>query len=383
MNNNENTNKTTETGEENALCTYASIFSSFGTDSAKDIILGKFNGLPVRLDLNNAPNRHICLIGSSGCGKTFEALSIIRQIVTNGGRVLALESHGSLSKADVSKVFNEDNESLCNHIWAVDEGIPCGILYPITYPDGTTETRGDVAEAFTGIITKSYNLGIRQRAALRKATEKAFRLSHNTSETLNTIERILESGNRSATAVAEILHPLFDHKYFVDGISAFSPHKFNLIHLDKISPDVQEAIPEIMISLVWRLANAGVFKDYPLWLFVDEFQNYGTRSNNALAQLISEGRKLGVNLILGSQLILQNTDKAVQQRVSQCGLMLYGKPMATRISQEANMINRADPTPWFSALKNLKVGQFVAVGNYCIGQRPIDYPIVIDARVKM
>ena len=90
---------------------------------------------------------------------------------------------------------------------------------------------------------------------------------------------------------------------------------------------------------------------------------------------------MGVNLILATQMVLQGTTNTVQQRLPQAGLMLFCKPAANRMALTAKMISPGDVDTWVLRLRNLRVGEFVAVGNYCIAGLPISYPVIIDARI--
>lgn len=61
--------------------------------------------------------------------------------------------------------------------------------------------------------------------------------------------------------------------------------------------------------------------------------------------------------------------------------MLFCKPAANRMALTAKMISPGDVDAWVLRLRNLRVGEFVAVGNYCIGGLSISYPVVIDGRI--
>lgn len=98
-----------------------------------------------------------------------------------------------------------------------------------------------------------------------------------------------------------------------------------------------------------------------------------------LPRMISEGRKFGVNLILATQMILQGTTNAVQQRISQCGLMMYFKPAANRINMTAKMINLNSEAAWVRKLRALKTGEFIACGEFIYSDQKIDLPLVITA----
>lgn len=92
---------------------------------------------------------------------------------------------------------------------------------------------------------------------------------------------------------------------------------------------------------------------------------------------------MGINLILATQMNLQGTTNAVQQRLSQCGLMLFFKPAANRMGLTAKMISPSDSVTWNMNLRSLKVGDFVAIGEFSVMDEKIDYPLVVQANTDV
>lgn len=151
----------------------------------------------------------------------------------------------------------------------------------------------------------------------------------------------------------------------------FEEGKINIFRLSRFNLKAQETVAEMILSYLWRLANAEQFKDKQIYIFVDECQNLPSGKNNALAQILSEGRKMGVNLILATQMVLQGNASAVQQRIMQCGLMLYFKPAANRVATTAKMIDARAEAEWSRLLRTLSIGEFVADGSF-----------IVDGKVK-
>lgn len=128
--------------------------------------------------------------------------------------------------------------------------------------------------------------------------------------------------------------------------------------------------------------NSNKFKAVPIYIFIDEFQNLLSAKGNALAQMLSEGRKFGVNLILASQMVLQGTTSAVQQRITQCGLMLYFQPAANRISATARMIEESAESDWSRILRSLGIGEFIASGSFIVGGKERNGALKVTAYEK-
>lgn len=339
------------------------------------------DGFPVTLDFNNSANLNMLLCGRSGEGKTVQAQNIIRQLAQQGETILACNLHGALDDDQLFPPFREAFNAFRNDIAAHDSGIPLGFFQRLEFPDGSMESVEDTAGATSDMISRTMKFGVDQRAILRAAIEGAFKCNNGRTATFSDVAQQLQgSGIKSASKLYERLRFLFTRDLFIEGHKAITPGRINVIQLGKFDLEVQEVIQELVLSYIWRLANTGRFKEHNLWLFIDEVQNVNAESNGSLARMISEGRKMGVNLILATQMVLQGKTNSVQQRLPQAGLMLFYKPAANRMGLTAKMISPGDADTWALRLKNLRIGEFVATGNYCIGGLPINYPVVINAR---
>jgi hypothetical protein len=126
------------------------------------------------------------------------------------------------------------------------------------------------------------------------------------------------------------------------------------------------------------MCNASQFQKNNLWLFLDECQNFDPKG--ALPQMISESRKMGVNLILATQVLPVVTRNAVWERVMQCGTKLYFKPSEDCLVRTAKLIGNSNHQPWIKVLRELKVGEFVADGGLSSGASKINYPIRLHNR---
>ena len=61
--------------------------------------------------------------------------------------------------------------------------------------------------------------------------------------------------------------------------------------------------------------------------------------------------------------------------------MLFFKPALSQINSTARLISSKDDGTWTRRLRTLKVGEFVAVGNFRVAGKTIDYPLVVSANV--
>lgn len=348
----------------------------------KKIRLGNYAGADVSWDTENSPNLHVAAIGSSGSGKTVKIQEIMCNIAAQGQTVVAINSHGVLNKDQILPALRVRYEKYLHDINTHGKGIGIRFFEPVTYPDGDTESIENAISADTDIFCRAFKLGIKQRAALRGAIENAISDGNYAKYGFNSIEDELK-GAQDAVSIelAEKLHFLFAHNVFTDGEDIFKKGKINVIHLSRLDVNMQEAVAEVILSHIWRLANADQFKENGIFVFIDECQNLGSGKNDPLPLLISEGRRMGVNLILATQMILQATTNSLQQRITQCALTLFFKPASNRISLTAKMINSGNEAFWAPKLSKLQVGEFVAQGNLSINGRSIAYPLVVDGYI--
>ena len=342
--------------------------------------VGNYRDVPVYRDFENAANDHVLVVGRSGCGKTVCCQNIIRQIAEGGGRVLIIDMHGSLSDDQIFEPYRESFNKYRHDIDAAVGGIPCRLFTPLVTPKGNLEDPLDTAGAVADIFTRAAKLSLRKSSVMRKACEAVMESGAYSSEGIAAIgEALIKQDSRDSTDLYELLHHIFRRNALIDGESLFS-EGINILHLSEFDLGTQAFLAEIILSYIWRMAVANQFKERNLYLFLDEAQNFNHDEKSPLAQAISEGRRMGVNLILATQMVLQGTTNSVQQRLTQCGLILYGQPAANRVNLTAKNISVSNADNYSLILQGLRVGEFIATGNYRIGVKPITYPIKISCR---
>ena len=345
--------------------------------------IGTADNMSVGWDKENSPNFHIALIGSSGSGKSVQAQKIICELAEKGGTALIIDQHGSFTDDQILGTYREVIDKRRNDIDAYDVGIPCRLFIPVRYPDGKFEHETDTVSAITDVLSRSLKLGSKQRATLRYAVQRVMREGTYKEAGFAAVgDALKENDDKVSLELLERMHHLFEHNIFRDEDGIILDNKINIVHLSKLALDTQETVAEMLLAYIWRLGNAEQFKNRDFYLFIDECQNMDTSSKGPLALMISEGRRMGINLILATQMILQGTTNAVQQRISQCGLILYFKPAANRVGLTAQLISTSNKIQWARTLNELKVGEFVAVGNLLLANRPIRYPLVVSAYEK-
>lgn len=337
------------------------------------------DGRTVVLDPGDAINSHLLCLGASGCGKTVEAQRIMSEIVKQGGTVLALSIHSSLAKDQIYHRYVENFERYGRHVYAND-GIPCEMFTKESYQDGTVETECDLICAVVDVICRTYKLGCDDRIVLTGAVENVVKNGLYQTNGFGAIGMQLQQcQERGGRRLYERLKPMFVHNVLQSG-TMIEQGKINIIHLDRLDVITQQTVAELILAYVWRRANADAFKEHGLWLFLDECQDYASGKQDVMPLLLSEGRKMGVNLILATQTILGSRKNALEERIMQCGTRLIFKPAENLLMKTAKLIDHSEYKQWIPVLEKLKRGEFIACGMKKVGARTVDYPIKVSAR---
>lgn len=336
------------------------------------LTLGKYKGKMVTTNDRSLKNRHICVTGSSGSGKSVECQKLICSGVEHGATIIAIDMYGTLTDDQIFWKYKPAFYKYLNEIDAHKNGIPCDLFTCITYPDRTIERPIDAVGGIADIIANAIRAGSIQRTEIRKAVQYVYDSGAYKEKGFNAMDEALHNiGSKTAEALREKLYLLTTHNVFIHGNKLFEEQKINVFRLSHFNRKAQQLIAEMLLSYIWRLANADQFKQHEIYVFIDECQNMPSGKDDALAQILSEGRKFGINLILATQMLLQGTTSAVQQRITQCGLMLYFKPTGNSVRMISKIINPMAVNEWSGLLKTLEIGEFIADGSF-----------IVDGRVK-
>lgn len=347
------------------------------------INMGKHKNRVGSFDCENALNKHLLILGKSGSGKTVEAQKIMAEIVKSGGTVLALDLHHSLAPDQIFWKFKPEFERYMREVDVYQDGIQCNLLERVTFEDGVREQPIDTVESITDVVSRILNFGCSQQAVLRKAIEHVEKSGAFEQGGFTAVGLELKKMNtRISQGVYEKMYQFFAHDIFRPGNAFLENGKINIIRLGRFALGVQEMIAELLLSYIWRLAMTGKFNKSGIYIFADECQNLPSGKNSLLARILPEGRKLNVNLILATQIILQGSISAIQQYLPQCDMILYFQPDARHISTVARMIDPLSPREWMPVLRTLKRGEFVAVGALSIDGYSIDRPLKVSAFEK-
>lgn len=344
----------------------------------ENIKIGTYNNLTVCFDSASAPNLHMALIGRTGSGKSVEAQKILIELAKQGKTVVVFDAHSVVSDDQVFDTIKEEFNSFLHNVEVYDEGICCELFTPVIFGDGSSESPLDTVGSIVSVLKRTMTLGSRQQTVLRKAVTKVLNSGLYEKEGFAAISRVLEHDSSTiAGTVREKMFSLSAHNIFRSGKLFIEPGKINVIRLSKFDLETQVIVTEMVLSYLWRLANVSQFKKNELFLFVDEFQNLPCGKSCALGQILAEGRKFGVHLILATQQMESGAKSVVHQRLLQSGLILFFQPNVGQTSFIARLINPLGADEWSRVLRSLGKGEFVALGDLTVEGSSVRTPLKV------
>lgn len=344
----------------------------------KKIYLGNANSLNVYFDLEAATNKHMILFGQTGSGKSVQAQNIILDIVRNGGTVVVPDMHSVFSHEQIFHMYQKELETYLHEIDAYNVGIPCNLFTPVRFTDGTVEQPCDTVGAITDILVRTTKMGIKQKGILRDAIQEVMDSGLYEELGIKALDYQLNINKTYETEyIKDKLYPILSHNVFRPGASFIKPGAVNVIRLEKFDLSTQEIITQLLLSYLWRMASVLNFKKDGLFVFLDEFHNLISGRKCILSQIIAEGRKFNLNLILATQQFPSGTQRMAQDFM-QSGLILLFKPCSDQVNIISKFINYDKKREWAEILKSLKKGEFIAVGKLAFNNSKCTAPLKIS-----
>lgn len=339
--------------------------------------LGMYEGQKVYHNMRESMSGHIVITGKSGSGKTVKAQQLIMETVTNNCTVLTFDFHGVLVDDEIFPPLRQKFSNYVNSIDVYEDGIKCNLLTPIENLEGKIEKAIDVIASITDIFSKYFRFGSNQRSVLYNALkfvadEKMY--DKNGIQSLGEALSCIHS--KTAFSISERVECLTSHNLFRPGEFFLKENKINILRLNGFDDEMQKFATEMVLRYVWRLALAGQFKKRNVCIFVDEVSNF-SKGDSVLKKLLTEGRKLGVHLILATQ-HLDGLGK-LGHELLQADMILYFKPDDAQIRAVAKLIHGQNIDRCSMVLSNLSQGEFIAVGKKVINDKEINYPLKVNS----
>lgn len=326
------------------------------------------DGTCVRISAKS-PNEHLLLFGISGSGKSTRVNEILLENVISGRTVIAFDLNGMDYQLE---------PALVNRIDACEDGIDIKLLDKRAIESeggGYINFIAYVVDMFSDI----FSLGVRQKGALREAVVYACEHGEEFESEMEAIATGLEMQNSPvAQGVYNKLWTILKCGVFRQSDKSFVNGKINVLSLQNLNPSTQKNLLEIMLAVMWRVLRTGYAQLEDITIVIDEFQNLSLTRGSVLMEMLREARKYGVQIILATQ-TTASFSKEVSAALNQAAVQLFFRPANCDVKRIAEKISPENPDYWVIRIKQLQVGQAVAVGELCINGRDYHKPVIVES----
>lgn len=340
--------------------------------------IGNFNGKPCWIS-QSSPNRSVCVTGISGMGKTTRLNFMELLNAKAGATVLALDMNQTHTEGRIFPYIKEEYLQHANRLHALRDGLGLGLLHPMRAPNGEEEPLFHLVNSAVKALSSAQNMGARQIGALRNAVINAVRNfgSFRTEAEALTIS-LLQQEDGYAEAVYQKLWTILNCGALKPASKCIQNGKVNIVDLSGTDAITQGCLAEIFLSNLWRNVqfNGVSAMGEGLVVVLDEFQNLSLKDDAVLRDMLREGRKFGVSLILATQ-TLETFPKDVLALLNQAASRLYFKPTPSEARRIAKELDFENPNGWAKTLLGLEIGESVAAGSFCIEGMEICRPIIV------
>lgn len=328
---------------------------------------------------SNSPNQSVCLTGISGMGKTTRLNIMELTEVQTGGTILILDMNQTHTDSRLFPPVQKEFQKFLNRIDMLQDGLGAGLLQPMHTQQGTEEPFFHLVNSAVKALSSSQNMGARQIAALRQAVIGAINhLNEFATEAEALAFFLLQQENSYAEAVYQKLWTVLNCGALRPSTKFIQEGKINIMDLSGADSITQVCLAEIALSNLWRTIrfHSQETARQEVVIVLDEFQNLSLKSDAVLRNMLCEGRKFGISLLLATQ-TLEVFPKDIIALLNQAATRLFFRPAQNEAKKIAQVIDFENVHKWMKELLNLKIGESIAVGNLCAGNMEIFRPVIL------
>ncbi len=281
-------------------------------------LLNREDDVPVVLDTALVASEHMCILASTGSGKSYLAGVLVEELLRpyNSAAVLILDPHGeyhTLKEIEGREEFNTADYRPSVRVYGKDE---IKIRLSELGYDELLNILPDLTDKMEAILNAAY----------RELEGRKF----TTEDLLDAIKsRALDERDVTARALMWRIKRYIENMDIIDDYihlelkEILRPGMASVLQLSEMSDIEQQLLTSVIIK---RILNArinaekgmgGEALEYPVFVIVEEAHRFASRdakSFNVLKTILSEGRKFGVGVCL----ISQRPSKIDPDILSQC-----------------------------------------------------------------
>lgn len=324
-----------------------------------------------------ALNNSMIIMGSPGSGKTVRMCICEIASLNMGETTIVLDINSTHADEMIFEPIRAEYLRKANRIDVKQDGLDIEFLKPMFGRNGKGEDFVDMVNSAVYALGGTQRMGSRQIGALRNAIIFAVEHRRRFPDEMSAIGvGLLQQEDSVANSVYQKLWTVINSKVFRAASKCIQPGMINLISFTGMDKMTQGVFVEIFLASLWRnVRYQGLPGGNEIVLSIDEFQNLPLREGSVLRDMLCEGRKFGISLLLATQ-TLKCFPKDTLAILDQAGTKLYFRPAISEIRSIAKVIAPDDVERWFSVLSRLRVGEAVAMGNLMVGGVEINHPVL-------
>lgn len=338
-----------------------------GTGKASDEVYWEFGH-------RQLANRHLLITGTSGQGKTYSIQTMLYELSKSNISSVIFDYTEGFRLDQLEEAFlNKMGNKVSQHIVKV-QGVP---INPFKQNEieiagmKILEPAADVAARFANILIHVYGFGDQQFAAIFEATRIGIEKYGKDMDIAHFQEELeaIKSKNKSAQTVLSKMAPFFwsitfskDEEFDWGDILYSNEAVTKIFQLTLIDREMQVIITELLLWDAWYYTKKYGSKEKPFVVVLDEAQNLSHKVNSPSAVILTEGRKFGWSAWFATQSLKVLADDEVV-RLLQAAFKIYFKPTDDEIVKISKQLDPTDGNMWISALKRLRKGQCIIVGE--------------------
>ena len=339
-------------------------------------LLNRDTEVPITLDTNLVVSEHLCILASTGSGKSYLAGVLAEELLKpyNRAALLILDPHNEYHTLKEIEGLDEFKK---------DEYVP----YVRIYEKGDIKIRLSELE-YNELLNLLPNLSEKMEALLNAAYRGLD--GKFTSEDL--VNKIIEAAENRQDLSAKALiwrikryiqdvEIIDDYKH-IELSELIKPGQVGILNLSELSDMEQEILVSVLLR---RILNArmnaensrgGENIEYPVFIIIEEahrFASKDARSFNVLKTILSEGRKFGVGVCLISQRPSKIDSDILSQCMTQIVMRIVNPADQENIRNSVESIGK----DLIEELPGLSKGQAIVAGV------AINSPILIRVRSRL
>ena len=318
-------------------------------------------------------NRHCFALGKSGCGKSTNLLTQVVEIAEQGEPVIVINWRNSANHELLMPELRKRYERLVKVIDVGKNGIGLPLFTPQKDDAGEDEPPQNLVRRITALLKVSCNLTPTQERYTYQAVQTVYEQELYPREGIAAVSHFLKVQDRAvASNAAAKIGCICDRNLIRTGDFWENQTRIYEFDLNSLEYDDQLPVCRFLTDYILRLAGRGAFMKKGLTLFVDECQNLDFSEGSTMFAMLNETRKLNIHVLLAAPSILSKSGMDV---IRQCGFGLYFEPLENERKKVAESIDALHLEKWIFLLSRLKRGDFIACGNFAVGNEQVPGPI--------